>query len=352
MLKVTKEGQVLEPTTLSFENHGVFNPAVIDMDGQTHLFYRATNKANFSTIGRCLLPEPTRTTQRTDTPILVPTETYEAHGMEDPRIVRLDDQFLMTYTAYDGQHALGALLTSSDLITFHHEGVLTPQLTYKEFSLCMECFRDINPKYMRFVRLFNKRVGAQSIENMILWDKDVVFFPKRINGKMAMLHRIYPDIQVAYFQHWTELTYAFWKEYLFHIKEHIVLSGKYHFEDSYVGAGCPPIETPYGWLLIYHGVNDTAFGYVYSTGAALLETNDPTKEIGRLPYPLFEPDQDWEMKGVTANVVFPTGHQILGDRLYIYYGAADKRVAVASVSIQDLTHEILQYAFTKTTSGK
>jgi predicted GH43/DUF377 family glycosyl hydrolase len=341
MLEVKREGVLLKPSELSFENHGVLNPAAVIHDGFINLLYRATNKANFSTIGRCILESPTKIAMRFNHPVIIPTEVYESHGIEDPRITPFEGYYLLSYTAYDGHNARGGLMTSSDLASFHHEGILTPQITYKEFSLCLECFKNLNPKYLRFVRLFNKRAGSGSLENMILWDKDVVFFPERINGKMAMLHRIYPDIQVAYFNHWSELTYAYWKDYLFKIPEHIVIAGKMSFENSYVGAGCPPIMTSEGWLLIYHGVADSAFGYVYSTGAALLQANDPTIELGRLKVPLFTPSEDYELFGVTTNVVFPVGSTIQNERLYIYYGAADKRIAVVSVVLQELINTIL-----------
>jgi predicted GH43/DUF377 family glycosyl hydrolase len=344
MLEVKREGLLLEPSELSFENHGVLNPSVVMHEGALNLFYRATNKANFSTIGRCILEHPTKVAMRFNHPVIIPTEPYESHGVEDPRITPFEGYYLLTYTAYDGHNARGGLMTSTDLNSFHHQGIVTPPITYKEFSLCMECFRNLNPKYLRFVRLFNKRAGAGSLENMILWDKDVVFFPQRINGKMAMLHRIYPDIQVAYFNHWSDLNYAYWKDYLFNIQEHIVLSGKRAFENSYVGAGCPPILTREGWLLIYHGVTDTANGYVYSTGAALLKENDPTKEIGRLNSPLFSPTEEYELIGVTSNVVFPVGAISWHERLYIYYGAADKRIGVVSVVLEDLIQTILECA--------
>ncbi|WP_449386636.1 glycoside hydrolase family 130 protein, partial [Chryseobacterium potabilaquae] len=112
---------------------------------------------------------------------------------------------------------------------------------------------------------------------------------------------------------------------------------------SYIGGGCPPIETEYGWLLIYHGVHDTIEGYVYSACAALLDLDRPEKEISRLPYPLFKPEEEWEQKGEVNNVCFPTGAIVEEDTLYIYYGAADKRIAVASLSISELLKVLLQY---------
>ena len=330
----------MDVTENKFENHGVFNPGVIVHNGLIHLFYRATTKGNLSTIGHAILDNPTTVILREKEPFLIPTEPYESHGIEDPRIVKIDDIFYLTYTAYDGKSAFGALMTSTDLLHFERKGILTPYLTYKEFQLYMECCEDLNIKYLRFAKLFHRRVDPSLFSAMLLWDKDVCFFPRRINGKLVMLHRIYPDIQVVYFDRIEDLTYSFWKAYLIDIHDHILISSKYDFESSYVGAGCPPIETSEGWLIIYHGVEDTSQGYVYSVGAALFELDNPSKEIGRLKEPLFKPDLEWEKRGVTQFVVFPVGAIEEEKFLYIYYGAADKRIGVAKVETQEIINQI------------
>jgi predicted GH43/DUF377 family glycosyl hydrolase len=88
-------------------------------------------------------------------------------------------------------------------------------------------------------------------------------------------------------------------------------------------------------------VHDTLKGYVYSACAALLDLEDPTIEIARLPYPLFTPEFDYELTGEVNNVCFPTGTALFSDTLYIYYGAADAKIACASVSITALLQELL-----------
>lgn len=340
MIKVKKEGILLEPTKLHFENHGVFNPACIEADGKIHLLYRATSKGNYSSIGYCEMSSPTEVAKRNGKPILIPQEKYESHGIEDPRIVKIDGTYFMTYTAYDGSNALGALATSKDMKIFERQGIITPQMTYKEFQLCIECCEGVNDKHLRFVKLFYERVGEETAHKLLIWDKDVVFFPRKIDGKFAFLHRIYPDIQIAYFNEVKDLTHQYWRDYLFNIKNYTVLESKMLFEASYIGGGCPPIETADGWLMIYHGVEDTKEGYVYHAGAALLDLNDPTKEIGRLMHPLFSPELEWEKNGVVSNVVFPTGTILKDDILYIYYGAADKHIGTVSVSLKELINEI------------
>ena len=116
---------------------------------------------------------------------------------------------------------------------------------------------------------------------------------------------------------------------------------KYDHEISYIGGGCPPIETSVGWLLIYHGVHDTSQGYVYCACAALLDLDQPEIVISRLPYPLFKPEKDWELSGEVDRVCFPSGATILGDQLYIYYGAAGECIACASMSLSALLAELL-----------
>ena len=119
------------------------------------------------------------------------------------------------------------------------------------------------------------------------------------------------------------------------------LSPKYPHEVSYIGGGCPPIETEAGWLIIYHGVKDGLDGYIYSACAALFDLENPQIEIARLPYPLFKPELYWELKGEVNNVCFPTGAVVFEDTLYIYYGAADERIAYASVQVTALLKELL-----------
>lgn len=340
MIEVKKHGILLNPTELQFENQGVTNPACTETNGKIHLLYRAISQGNYSSIGYCELKTPTEVGIRNDEPILIPKEKYELMGMEDPRIVSVDGTYFMTYTAYDGTNALGALATSKDMKTFDKKGIITTQMTYKEFESCIKHCEGLNDKYLRFVNFFSRHGGIYMPDNHLIWDKDVVFFPKKINGKFAILHRIYPDIQIAYFNDTEDLTYQYWMNYLHNIEKYIVLKSKMPFEASYIGGGCPPVETSEGWLIIYHGVEDTSEGYIYHACAALLDLNEPTKEIGRLRYPLFSPELDWEKQGVVSNVVFPSATVLRGDSLFIYYGAADKYIGVASISLKELIQEM------------
>jgi beta-1,2-mannobiose phosphorylase / 1,2-beta-oligomannan phosphorylase len=341
MIAIKKEGILLKKTTLGFECDGVLNPAVIMEDDCIHLFFRAVGKGNYSSIGYCKLKTPFEVEQRFDTPVLFPQFDYESKGIEDPRIVKIEDLYYLTYTAYDGINALGALAVSKDLHHFEKRGLIVPQMSYNEFRHLAESKGAINEKYLRYNE--HERIQEKKGKKVFVWDKNVIFFPRKINGKLYFLHRIKPDIQIVAVNNLQELTVEFWQNYFLLLHNWIVLSPKHKHEVSYIGGGCPPIETKEGWLLIYHGVHDTVNGFVYSACAALLELENPEKEIARLPYALFKPEEQWELKGEVNNICFPTGAVIVNDTLYIYYGAADEQIAVASLSLAALLTELLLY---------
>jgi predicted GH43/DUF377 family glycosyl hydrolase len=341
MIEVKKEGILLSPTELEFENEGVLNPAALREGNQVHIFYRAVQKGNFSSIGYCRLEGPLTIAERWKKPIISPETEYESHGIEDPRLVKIDDLYYLSYTAYDGTNALGALATSKDLVNFDRQGIIVPKITYAEFVRLVEKSGKVKEGYYRDHNFYKQQSDP---EVYLLWDKNVVFFPRRINGKLMFLHRIRPGIQLVAVNDLSELTNEFWKDYFINLQDHIILEPVFKHESRYAGAGCPPIETEKGWLLIYHGAEETAEGIVYSAcAAALMEINDPTKVIARLPYPLFSPEFKWELAGEVDNVVFPTGAVLFDDTLYIYYGAADKRIACASVSLSGLLTELMKY---------
>lgn len=340
MVSVNKLGILLRKTEHTFESEGVLNPAVIKDGDFIHLFYRAVTKDNYSTIGYCKLSGPMTILSRSEAPILFPQSNYEFQGLEDPRIVKIGGTFFLSYTAFNGTNALGALATSTDLVHWQKHGIVVPQITYEEFKHFTESEGTIREKYIRFNDY--QRSHEKQDRKVFLWDKNLIFFPRKIDNKFCFLHRIKPDIQIVVaIEKLDDLTIDFWQNYFIHFDEYIVLSPKYPHEVSYIGSGCPPIETEEGWLLIYHGVHDTVKGYVYSACAALLDLEKPQLEIARLPYPLFFPEKEWELKGEVNNVCFPTGALLEGDTLFIYYGAADERIAVAALSLKTLLAELL-----------
>lgn len=334
MVAVKNEGIILEKTNLEFENKGVCNPACIQMNGITHMFYRAANHNNISSIGYCQLKD-NKVIKRLTHPILFPEHDYEKMGVEDPRITLQGQTFYLFYTAFDGQNARIAYATSNDLVNFVKKGLLSPNITYEE---ACEIFHQKNLKEGYFIWKLYLKTEFKGLN--LLWEKDALLFPKKISNKFALIHRIRPDIQIIYFQNFQDLTDDYWKAYLKQLKKYIVLEPKFQFENRYIGGGCPPIETEDGWLIIYHGVQDSPLGKIYHASAALLDLKNPLKVLGRLRKPLFSPKASWEKKGVTNNVVFPTGAVIKDKRLYIYYGAADKLIAAKSLDLMELLTEL------------
>jgi predicted GH43/DUF377 family glycosyl hydrolase len=108
------------------------------------------------------------------------------------------------------------------------------------------------------------------------------------------------------------------------------------WDGAKVGAGPPPILTELGWLLIYHGVKAYGGQLVYRTGVALLEKDRPHKVVARSRNWIFQAEAPYEMSGLTPNVVFPTGLLIRGDELWMYYGAADTCVCLATAKLDEI----------------
>ena len=98
-----------------------------------------------------------------------------------------------------------------------------------------------------------------------------------------------------------------------------------------VGICAPPIRTKHGWLLLYHGISKSH--HTYRVGAALLDLDDPAIVLARTADPIFEPEEDYEKKGIVNNVVFPCGATVARGLLHIYYGAADTVVGVATMPL-------------------
>jgi predicted GH43/DUF377 family glycosyl hydrolase len=344
MVEVKNEGILLEKTQLEFENEGVLNPAVIQIGDVVHLFYRAVSTGNHSSIGYCKLDGPLNVSERWNTPVIVPEFDYESRGVEDGRVVKIDDLYYLTYTAYDGVNARGALAVSHDLKKFTKKGIIVPPITYSNFVYLAESAGKVDVNYYHNHKFYYQESDPE--KKMMLWDKDVVFFPRRINRKLVFLHRIRPGIQIVSINTLDDLTLGFWDKYFENLDQNIVFNPVYTHESAYIGSGCPPIETEAGWLLIYHGVEHSEKGEIYSACAALLDLNDPSRLIARLPYALFSPKYDWELKGEVNNVVFPTGTSVFGNTLFIYYGAADTVIACASLNMRDLVSELLTYKST------
>jgi predicted GH43/DUF377 family glycosyl hydrolase len=304
MIKFEKLGVVMKPLKDQFGSFARFNPGVQLQDGVVHMLYRATNSdikdgANYiSYIGYARLDTNTKILYDSNEKVIYPTLPEEVKGCEDPRIVDFEGSFYIFYTAYDGITARVAIARTEDFTQYKKLGVI----------------------------------------HNFEWDKDAFIFPERINGMIAYLHRISPNIQLDYFESFDQLlSINSWAEYKSKIETSTIMKSEYFWENQKIGGSVPPIKTEKGWLLLYHAVDDK---FVYRGSVALLDLKDPSVVIARIPYPLLEPVEEYELYGDVNNVVFPEGAYIFEGYLYVYYGAADKYIAVAKIEVDKLLGEL------------
>ncbi len=316
------ERPILAPQpNLPWASGAVFNPGAWYDGARVHLIFRAV-PAGYRRIAMPD-PEPGEPTEGFDdyisyigyaestdglhftvrpTPFLAPDGPCDHYGVEDPRIACLDDDYLITYTALS-HPAFG-----------EEDGVRIALASTKNFEMAHK----------------HGVVGPPTR------DKDAVLFPRRIEGRIAMLHRITPDIQIIFFDDLAQLCdppEGHWQEHLAHLADHVVMKPEAAWEEKKIGAGPTPIETDAGWLLIYHGVDRH---HVYRAGLALLDRDDPRRVLARTAEPVLEPTQDFERYGDVNNVVFPEGACLIDGVLHVYYGAADRVVGHAAAPLADV----------------
>jgi beta-1,2-mannobiose phosphorylase / 1,2-beta-oligomannan phosphorylase len=338
MLKIRKEGIILSPRENSYESRAVLNPAVFQDGNNVHIIYRAIDENYLSTLGYARLAGPLEIAERWEKPFMSPKLKTEKLGMEDPRIVKIDNSFYMTYVAHDGKNAITALASGEDLFKLGRNYVISPQIPYHEAGNIFT-YSKLKDEYYFFESFYSEH----SEKGILIWHKDCVPFPEKINGRFWMLHRIFPDIQLISFDDFSQLADKyFWLHHLFHLSENVLMESEQGFEARHIGGGAPPVRTDAGWLVIYHAAQEFNSKRIYSAGAALLDLEDPRKVIARLPYPLFKPEENYELEGTVNDVVFPTGTAQFEGMLYIYYGAADQHIAAASVGLDDLLDELLK----------
>ena len=307
MIKFKKMGIVMKPLKDQFGSFARFNPGIQLKDGIVHMLYRATNsgikdKENYiSYIGYAKLDINTNILYDSNEKVIYPTLPEEVKGCEDPRIVEFEGSFYVFYTAYDGKKARVAIARTDNFIEYTKLGVI----------------------------------------NNYYWDKDAFIFPERIGGKIAYLHRVEPSIQLDYFESFDQLlSINSWINYEKKIETSTIMKCKYFWENLKIGGSVPPIKTEKGWLLLYHAVDDH---FIYRGSVALLDLKNPSKVIARIPYPMLEPEEEYEVNGDVKNVVFPEGGYIYNGELHIYYGAADKYIALAKIGTDELFAELEKY---------
>lgn len=286
-----KENPILAPSDLSWENMLVFNPGAIMVEDKVYLIYRAMGKNDpHSRLGLATSRDGIRFERIKDPLYSGGGHPDESLGIEDPRIVKIDDTYYLTYTAVsenfetevtyrEGKRPQIALSTTKDFKTFVDYDVIIPNLLGKNAS----------------------------------------FFPKKINGEYWLLYRA--GEEKTYFAKSTSLTD--WKD-----TREVFEQRPGMWDSVKCGIGPPPIETEKGWLLFYHGVDQT---HKYGLGIMFLDLQNPQEILYRSPEPILEPLEDYEKYGFVENVVYSCGAIEKDDLYYVYYGAADRVIGVATI---------------------
>lgn len=294
-----------------WESQATFNPAAIYEGGTVHILYRAMSGDNTSVVGYASSPDGVDINERLPEPIYTPCADFEQKkvpggnsGCEDPRITKIGDRIYMCYTAYDGKDPPRVAFTSIAVNDF-----LAHRWKWKEPIL-------ISPPGMD--------------------DKDAAVFPKTFDGKYVFLHRLGSEIWID------RVDNLEFDEGRFLKGDVLMRPRDTAWDSKRIGISAPPIETKYGWLLLYHGISRRT-GH-YNVRAALLDKHDPSKVLYRTHDPLIEPTPAYEKQGIVPNVVFPCGAVIVRHDLYVYYGAADKVVGVASIDVDLLVEGLVREA--------
>jgi predicted GH43/DUF377 family glycosyl hydrolase len=281
------------------EAWGVLNPAAArGDDGELYLFPRLVAEGNLSRIGRA------RVVFEGGVPIgverlgvaLEPEEPWESKGVEDPRITFVAELGLhvMTYTAYGAQGPRIAVASTPDLERWERHGLVSFGGELDRFD-----------------------------------NKDAAFFPERVAGAFALLHRPANEERPGIWVSFGDLS---------GFDSHRRVAGPERpWEALKIGAGPPPIRVEDGWLLLYHGVSGRIVEGVdlqqtvrYCAGGMLLDDREVWRVLDRTSEPLLEPETGAEREGIVPNVVFPTAVDDRPDGTWdVYYGMADSRIGAA-----------------------
>jgi predicted GH43/DUF377 family glycosyl hydrolase len=185
---------------------------------------------------------------------------------------------------------------------------------------------------------FKTFIRAGRLTDPVLDDRDVVLFPEKVNGKYVMMHR---PLEWIGDKHGTEFP-AVWisasDDLLGFRESRLLIRRKYDWEAGKIGINTPPIRTEHGWLTIYHAVGPDKY---YRLGALLLELQNPNKVLHRAPDWIMQPEEEYEIDGYYKGCVFPCGKVVIDGKLFVYYGAADKYVALATCGLGELLEYLL-----------
>jgi len=288
---------ILTKDDIPYKVETVHNAGVTKFDGRYIMLFRSHLDTGRSIIGAAVSDDGFNF-KASPEPFIVPAKQppfseYEEYGVEDPRITLLEGTFYITYSAYSKHGVRTALAKTSDFKSLERIAFIT-QADFR----------------------------------------NTVLFPEKINGRYARLDRPHSDIS----------PWSIWISYspdLIHWGDSklLIKPVTYHWDESKIGPGAPPIRTDKGWLNIYHGVFPTMAGHVYRLGVALHALDDPSVVLGVGDRWILQPEDPWELVGYVHNVVFTCGAVPEDDgTLKLYWGAADKVMCAGMALIDDLTN--------------
>jgi predicted GH43/DUF377 family glycosyl hydrolase len=293
-----KLNPILTAEDWPYQINSVFNSgATLLADGTTLLLCRVEDRRGLSHFcaarsaygmdGWIIDPKPTLIAD----PEHFPEEIW---GIEDPRITYVPElsQYVIAYTAYGHGGPGVSLALTKDFIHFERIGLIMP------------------PE-----------------------DKDACLLPRRIDGRWALIHRA---VSAAAANMWVSYSddLRHWGGH----KQMLEARNGGWWDANKIGLSAPPIETPQGWLVLYHGVKLNVAGAIYRLGLALFDLNAPDHCLKRGDEWVFDPEEPYERHGDVDNVIFPCGYTLAADRdtLRLYYGAADTSMALATASVKEL----------------
>lgn len=301
-----------------WESRFVFNPAAIQLGERIHLIYRAIGDQGRSVFGHASSSDGIRFDERCEHPVYQCSQPLHesagsgmpvayasggsSSGCEDPRVVRIGDTLYMTYTSFGGwDHPPAVALTSIAVNDF------------------------LDKKWNWSPPRLISRAGEMH--------KNWVIFPERFDGRYAILHSLAPEILIEYVDSLDRLRHD-------SIRSHHFPDQRKDAWDTWIrGAGAPPIRIGAGWLLFYHAM-DRRDPDRYKLGVMLLDGDNPTRILARLPWPLLEPNAPYENEGFKAGVIYNCGAVIRDDQLYVYYGGADAVTCGGSISLGALLTQL------------
>jgi len=261
------------------------DPRVINYKGDDYLTTMSHLRIVFSQDGNTFAEDPAY-------PALFASDAYDAYGIEDCRVAKIAGQFYLTYTAVSANGVAVRMRRTNDWKNFEDFGLVLPP-----------------------------------------HNKDCALFEEQVGGKYLMLHRpSSPEIGGNYIWLAESPDLRHWGNH-----KCIARTRKGMWDSSRIGAGCSPIKTEKGWLMIYHGANEENR---YCLGALLLDLNDPSKVLARSEEPIMVPTEQYETCGFFNNVIFTNGQLVDGDKITMYYGASDQYICRAELSLSEILESL------------